>query len=87
MGAREFEIDERAAWGIESLQGEALRAKLRELARNGIRSAGKGATVTPAPSLLDQYRKDPFAFRERIEREARRARAQMVGGWFSRILE
>jgi hypothetical protein len=79
-------MDQSAAWGIESLQGDALRTQLRTFVRNnGLSAAGKGATVTAAPSLLDQYRKDPFGFRERIEREARRERARMVGGWLSQI--
>jgi hypothetical protein len=89
MGARELEMDQSAAWGIEALQGDALRAMLRELAgRMDPPATGcKNAAIAAAQEtrLLDQYRKDPFGFRERIEREARRERAQMVGGWLSQI--
>jgi hypothetical protein len=88
MGVREFDMDQSAAWGIVSLHGDALRAQLRAFVRyNGLPAAGKGATVTAAPSLIEQYRNDPFGVRERIEREARRARSQMVGEWLSRIFE
>jgi hypothetical protein len=35
--------------------------------------------------LLDLYRKNPSAVRERVEREARKARAEFVGEWLRRI--
>lgn len=77
MGAREFEMDQGAVLGIEALPWTSFH------------KAPKDKATTPAtasePTLLDLYRKDPFAVRERIEREARRARSQHVGEWISRI--
>jgi hypothetical protein len=37
------------------------------------------------PTLLEVYRVNPLAVRERLERKARRARALVMGEWLRRI--
>ena len=78
MGARELEMDRDAVLGIEALPWTVWRERLSE-------KAGGAPATASEPTLLDQYRKDPVAVRERIEREARRARAQFVGEWIGSI--
>ena len=102
MGAREMEIAQGATLKIEAREGDRLQVRFGDvwvtqhrdfkdyLLKSGdsMTLNGKGAALATAyqPSLLDLHRKDPLAFRERVEREARRAQAQAIAAWFRKIL-
>jgi hypothetical protein len=94
MGAREVEFDQTAVLRIGALSrvGYIRTRKTdpeRYLAQNGDSTAASGKAAIPAAAyespLLDLYRKNPSAVRERVEREARKARAEFVGEWLRRI--
>lgn len=94
MGAREIEFDQTAVLrtGAFSRVGYIRTRKMdpeRDLTRNGDSIAPSAKAANPAAAyespLLDLYRKNPSAVRERVEREARKARAEFVGEWLRRI--
>ena len=96
MGAREFEFDQTAVLRIGALSrvGYIRTRKTdpeRYLPRNGDSISPSGKAAIPAVAyespLLDLYRKNPSAVRERVERDARRARAQFVGEWIRRVFD
>jgi hypothetical protein len=96
MGAREIEFDQTAVLRIGSLSrvGYVRTRKTdpeRPMRRNGDSVALSGEAAIPAAAyespLLELYRKNPTAVIERVEREARKARAQHVGEWIRRIFE
>ena len=102
MGAREFEVTRGAVLKIEAREGDSLHVRLGDvwvtqhkdskdyLLKTGdsMTLSGKGVTLATAfePTLLDLHRKDPFAVREQVEREARRARVQKMRVLFRHIL-
>ena len=90
MGAREIEFDQTAVLriGAVSRVGYIRTRKTdpeRDLRRNGASIAPAGEAAIPAAAyespLLELYRKDPTAVVEKVEREARKARAEHVGEW------
>jgi hypothetical protein len=96
MGARELEFDQTAVLrvGTFSRVGYIRTRKTdpeRQLLRNGdsVAASGKAAMSAAAyeSPLLDLYRKNPSAVRERVEREARKARAQFIGGLIRWVFE
>ena len=96
MGARELEFDQTAVlrFGTFSRVGFIRTRKTdpeRQLLGNGDSIATSGKAAIPAAAyespLLDLYRKNPSAVRERVERDARRARAQFVGEWIRRVFD
>ena len=94
MGAREVEFDQTTVLRIGALSRVGyIRTRKTDpercLPRNAdsIARSGKAANSAAAyeSPLLDLYRKNPSAVRERVEREARKARAEFVGEWLRRI--
>jgi len=101
MGAREFEVNRGAVLKIEALEGDSLHVRFGDVwvtqhkdskdyllkAGDSMTLSGKGVTLATAfePTLLDLYRKDPFAVREQVQRGARRARAQKMRALFRHI--
>ena len=90
MGAREIEFDQTAVLRIGALSrvGYIRTRKTdpeRRVLRNGDSIAPSAEAATPAAAyehpLLDLYRKDPSAVIEKVEREARKARAEEIRGW------
>jgi hypothetical protein len=96
MGVREIEFDQTAVLRIGALSrvGYIRTRKTdpeRQMRGNGDSIAPSvEAAVTSAEHespLLELYRRNPTAVIERVEREARKARAEHVGGWFRWIFE
>jgi len=94
MGARELEFDQTAVLRIGALSrvGYIRTRKTdpeRYLPRNGDSISPSGKAAIPAVAyespLLDLYRKNPSAVFERVEREARQARAEEIRAWLRRI--
>jgi hypothetical protein len=94
MGVRELEFDQTAVLriGAHSRVGYIRTRKTdpeRSLPGNGDSTAPSVKVATPEaaqePTLLELYRKDPSALIERVEREARRARAEECRAWLRRI--
>ena len=90
MGAREMEFDQTAVLRIGGLSRIGyVRTRNtdpeRQMRRNGDAVAPSGEAAIPAAAhespLLELYRRNPTAVIERVEREARKARAQHVGEW------
>jgi hypothetical protein len=87
MGAREIEFDQTTVLRIGALSRVGyIRTRKTDpercLPRNADSANSAAAYESP---LLDLYRKNPSAVRERVEREARKARAEFIGEWLRRI--
>jgi hypothetical protein len=96
MGVREIEFDQTAVLRIGALSrvGYIRTRKTdpeRQVPGNGDSIAPPAEAAIPAAAyespLLELYRKNPTAVIERVEREARKARAEHVGEWIRRIFE
>ncbi len=90
MGVREIEFDQTAVlrFGVLSRVGYIRTRKTdpeRQVSGNGDSIAPTAEAAMPAAEyehpLLALYRKDPSAVIERVEREARKARAEEIRGW------
>jgi hypothetical protein len=96
MGVREIEFDQTAVlrFGALSRIGYIRTRKTdpeRQVSGNGDSIATSAEDAMPAAEyespLLELYRKNPSALIERVEREARKARAEEVRGWLRWIFE
>ena len=93
MGAREMEFDQTAVLRIGALSRVGyVRTRRtdpeRQTGRSGDSIAPSGEAIPAAgyeSPLLGLYRRNPGAVIESVEREARKARAQLVGKWIRRI--